>query len=99
MIYYWTDMVCGGETAHHSGTVNWTPGKITDCEPGKYYLWYETYGCGFGECPTTKIGWYCAKCERVSSETKCAPAPKKMSGEGCHSGGIGAAEIMLDTNP
>lgn len=85
---YLTDMVCGGETEHNSGTVNFQFKKNIDCTPGKSYLYWQTYGCGgnqamSGQGGPGQVGWYCLTCGRVKSLSQCASAPSNMNGQSC----------------
>ena len=89
---YASTMVCGGETAHHSGTISPTFGAKYDCVPGQYYLYNMTYGCvktatNKNTC-TTKYGYWCLKCGTVKSTSSCAKQPT-LSSMSCSSGGSG----------
>lgn len=101
---YSSKMVCGGETEHHSGTLYCKPGESCDCEPGKVYLWRDTYHCvtssGIGK-QACGYGYYCATCKQVKSLSECASAPKSMGGENCSAGGgtLGKVDFTEMPNP
>ena len=86
-------MTCNGSTAYTTCTA----GKECNCTPGKYYVYYETYGCkrteGFStkddasDSLTGKFGYYCALCGKVSSLSSCGAEPKKMTSKDCSQGG------------
>lgn len=86
-INYWADMVCGDETAHHSGYVTPNKGQEFDCTPGQYYLYYETYGCssGISNEAYSKLGWSCLKCGKTNDLSKCI-VPDNFNGQNCSSG-------------
>ncbi|WP_432634881.1 hypothetical protein [Candidatus Avelusimicrobium sp.] len=86
-IQYWADMVCGDETAHHSGYVTPKKGQEFDCIPGQYYLYNETYGCGEGIAGSSysKLGWSCLKCAKTNDLSKCI-VPNSFNGQNCSSG-------------
>nr|QGT50733.1 hypothetical protein Elusimicrob1349_2030 [uncultured Elusimicrobia bacterium] len=107
LTYYATNMVCGNETQHHSGTRTLEELK-NNCEPGQYYLYYETYGCrgsfhsGLTQCPFTKYGYYCLKCGTVSSESDCLTKSSlsNMQGQNCvFGGGSGGTETIKPVTP
>lgn len=86
-----THMVCGAESTHHAGTLSCNAGEECNCEPGKIYLWYNTYRCRGNE---KKLGYYCVTCKEVKALTECASAPKLMAGQSCGSGGtVGRVDI------
>ena len=86
-INYWTDMVCGSETVHHSGYVTPKKGQEFDCTPGQYYLYYETYGCGgsISSDSYSKLGWSCLKCGKTNDLSKCI-VPASFVGQDCSAG-------------
>ena len=98
---YSSKMVCGGETEHHSGTLYCKPGESCDCEPGKVYLWRDTYHCVTSSGRAGGYGYYCATCKQVKSLSECASAPKSMSGENCSAGGgtLGKEDFTEMPNP
>lgn len=94
---YDTHMVCGSETVHHSGTLQCDAGEECECQPGKIYLWHNTYRCN-GDA--AKLGYYCATCKQVKSLSECASAPKLMGGEDCSAGGtMGKVDFTEMPNP
>ncbi len=93
------DMKCDGSTQY----IGCAAGKECNCEPGKLYVWYDTYGCrrdsekpNQNESYTSKIGWYCARCGKVTSLSKCASTPKNMNGKACSTGGTQSGNEIID---
>ena len=83
---YRTSMVCGSETAHHSGYVTPKKGQEFDCTPGKYYLYSETYVCSRNYTQSgRKIGWSCLKCAKTDDLSKCI-VPENFTGQNCSAG-------------
>lgn len=95
--YSSTAMVCGNATE----LSYCEPGQECDCEPGKVYLWRETYTCkaknsttGHEDIGACGYGYYCATCKKVASLSNCAPKPKNMGNLSCSlGGGVSQGEI------
>lgn len=70
-----TAMDCNG--TGYSGWVSCKPGQNCDCEPGKKYLWYETYGLvhstpsNHTASYTSKYVYYCLTCKSAASLSDC----------------------------
>ena len=99
---YWTSMVCGSETAHHSGYVTPQKGQEFDCTPGQYYLYNETYICsnspGASADSVSKIGWSCLKCAKTDDLSKCI-VPENFLGQNCSAGsGSGPLDFKENTD-
>ena len=98
---YWTSMVCGSETAHHSGYVTPKKGQEYACTPGQYYLYNETYICsnrpGASADSVSKIGWSCLKCAKTDDLSKCI-VPENLSGQNCSAGSGGPLDFTEFTD-
>ncbi len=78
-----TSMTCGGSS--FTGTYSYSKGKESNCEPGKEYLYFMTWGHKAGPYKGYDKYYYtCLRCSSVSSLTQCGnfsvPSPTNTGG-------------------